>query len=88
MTRELLPDNFHIRKQGMNKNRAIVKILMEFGIRVHSKETIEGSLEEYDNCFNSNMVLQIEANRLGGRGNSHLPRITLAELLTAYGKLN
>ena len=88
MTRELLPDNFHIRKQGMNKNRAIVKILMEFGIRVHSKETIEDSLEEYDNCFNSNMVLQIEANRLDGMGHSGYTPLTLAGLLAAYGKLN
>ena len=88
MIRELLPENFHMRNQDRDKNRAIVKILMEFGIRVHSLETREESLEEYNNCFNEDMVLQVHGNNLAGHGNSDLPRITLAELLTAYGKLN
>lgn len=88
MIRELLPETFHMRKQDMDKNRAILKILMEFGIRVHRKETKEESLEEYNDCFNGSMVLQVEGNKLDGHGHSGNDILTLAELLTAYGKLN
>jgi hypothetical protein len=88
MTRELLPEHFHMRNQGMDKNRAIVKILMEFGIRVHALDTIAESLQEYNDCFHGSMVLQVENNNVAGCGNSGSAILTLAELLTAYGKLN
>ena len=88
MSRELLPEYFHIRKKGcMDKTRAIVKILHYFGIRVHSTNTIRASLTEYDDCFNDGHLLVIDGNSVCGRLTEVHSVLSMNDLLKIYGKL-
>lgn len=85
MSRELLPEIFHIRsRKNLDKNRAIVSILLEFGIQVHDY----GGIGAFNSYFNENHNLCVNENYLCGLTHDlEGQNLTMSELLEAYGKL-
>ena len=88
MNRDLLPNMFHIKtRKCKDKNRAIVKILLEFGIYVHNEEhSKEESLNTYNRCFNENHIITVEGNYLVGNEEPRHNRLTVPNLLKAFGE--
>ena len=89
MSRDLLPDQFHVRTRNcMDKNRAIVKMLTEFGIGVHNSENSRTeSIDTYNDCFDPHMSIIVRGNESSGGDSGGLSRVSIGELLEAYGKL-
>ena len=89
MSRDLLPEQFHVKTRNcMDKNRAIVKMLTEFGIYVHDEDHSEDeSICEYNDCFTPDHNLIVDCNHLAGSPSADYDRLSIGELLEAYGKI-
>ena len=87
MSRDLLPERFHVKtRKCKDKNKAIVKMLLDFGINVHDERNRTESLNEYDRLFYGQHNLIVEGNSLRGGDENH-DKLSLPDLLFAYGKM-
>lgn len=84
--RELLPEKFTIKVQGLKDGRAVAKMLTELGILCHGEESsmkeFDSHFDDFHNCYN------IRSQEFSGNDDwEEHDLISVEELFKAYGSL-